>query len=134
MLYKGIDGRTHSDTDYLDLYGKQVKRTKKQYPYTYNPFVIWMDDNFNLDKANIQVYSDRMREWDFDKYIECCRIVWKGCGVPINDTHILALYHYMQFVHLYFKDDMPNFKLTAIMQGCNYGNGYEHLIFIGENY
>ena len=51
--------------------GNPVERTKDKYPYSYDPFVVWKTEEDV--KQNNTVYSDRLKQWDYEKYSGLCQ-------------------------------------------------------------
>ncbi len=46
--------------------GEPVERTKAQYPYSYDTFIVWRT-GANTEVTN-SVYTDRMRQWEPEKF------------------------------------------------------------------
>lgn len=109
---------------YIDLDGRPVKRTKFDYPYSYDEYVQWKGDYSKTDHA---VYSDRIMRWDYDKFNKCCREVWGNEGQRFDNRSPVDI---EKFLSLYYEEDI---KLTAVMQGCNASNGYPYWIFFYAN-
>ena len=51
---------------FVDLNGNPVKRSKWEYHYSYDPFVVWRGGE--NDQIQDSVYSDRLIQWDHEKY------------------------------------------------------------------
>jgi hypothetical protein len=109
---------------YVDLEGNPVKRTKEDYPYSYDSFVVWKE-NYCKEKSNV-VYSDRLLQWDYNKFGECCMEVWGNQGQMFYDRNPKDI---EAFLSKYFSKEI---KLTVIMEGCNVSNGYPIWTFIYE--
>jgi hypothetical protein len=107
------------DYPYIGIDGKPVTRTKNEYPYSYDPFVVWED---NHGKSSV-VYSDRLYQWDYEKYNKCCQKVWNNEGQYFSQRQPQDI---EKFLTLYFNKPI---KLTLIMEGCNVSNGYPYWIF-----
>jgi len=105
---------------FVDLNGKPVARDKYQYPYSYDPYVTFKGEYLENDSA---VYSDRLMQWNFSKFEESCKKVF-GDERQYFDNRIPK--DVETFLSMYLN---KNVKLTAIMQGCNVGNGYPYWIF-----
>lgn len=110
---------------FVDIDGNPVERDKYQYPYSYDPYLVWIKD-FEKGKNHV-VYSDRLWQWDSDKYDRCCDEVWGNKGQYFDNRKPDEI---ERFLSLYFGEKI---KLTAIMQGCNVSNGYPYWIFYYEN-
>ena len=59
MRWYGYEqGKLYSDSRFVGLNGKPIERTPLSYPYNYDEYVIWKDENFNEEECSA-VYSDR---------------------------------------------------------------------------
>lgn len=110
---------------YVDLDGNPVKKTKDEYPYSYDPYVVWKGD-YDKEKISNVVYSDRLWEWDSKKYNECCQEVWNNHGQYFYNREPEDI---ERFLSKYFR---RNIKLTVILEGCNVSNGYPVWVFYYE--
>ena len=110
---------------YVDLNGKEVKRTPIDYPYNYDEYVVWKSKDFNKDNYSA-VYSDRLVQWDRKKYNSCKQAIFKDKGYRFNGKNPKLI---NQFLNMYFDKEI---KLTAILQGCNQWSGFPYLIFLYE--
>ena len=101
----------------LDINGNQVERSKSEYPYSYDFFVTHrFGEN---SEFNSMAYSDRLLQWDWDKFNECCRKVWNNHGQLFGDRKPKQI---EQFLQIYYNN--PKLKLVVIMEGCNVSSGY----------
>lgn len=41
MYYETEDGVIFVNNGYVDINGNPVKKTKREYPYSYDPYVVW---------------------------------------------------------------------------------------------
>lgn len=111
---------------YFDLDGNPIERNPEKYPYSYEPYVQWIGD-FKREKST-SVYSDRLMQWDYEKYKRCCMETW---GKETSYFRNGNPKYVEKFLSLYFGKKII---LTAIMEGCNYYNGYPYwLLFYEEN-
>lgn len=108
---------------YLDLNGKPVERTPWSHPYSYDDFVIYKNEDF--DPMDSMVYHDRMLQWDREAFGKAASEVWPNApgsqmfsGRKPEDIN--------RFLNLYFGKEV---RLTAVLQGCNVGNGFPYWIF-----
>lgn len=106
---------------YVTMDGFPVERTKTKYPYSYDAFRVYRRHWSPNDKC---VYSDRMFEWDSEKFNECCKEVFGNSGQLFGNRKPDGI---QKFLRLYFEDD--DIFLTGIMEGCNMSNGYPYWIF-----
>lgn len=113
------------DSRFLDLNGKPIKRTPFSHPYNYDEYVIWKDENFNKEKYSA-VYSDRLYQWDWEKYNRCCQEVFENQGQMFYQREPKEI---ERFLSMYFDKEI---KLTAVMQGCNQSSGFPYWIFLYE--
>jgi hypothetical protein len=112
------------DMTYVDLDGNPVKRTKRDYPYSYDFFVKWKKD-YNQDISDA-VYSDRLWQWDGQKFDTCCMEVWGNNGQTFYGRNPEEI---ETFLIKYFGKKI---KLTAIMEGCNVSSGFPIWTFFYE--
>lgn len=110
---------------YRDINDNQVKKTKDNFPYEYEPFVIWKKE-CNENKRNV-VYSDRLMQWDYEKFNNCCKIVWNNEEQMFYNRTPESI---EKFLSLYLDEEIT---LTVIMEGCNVSNGYPYWIFYYES-
>lgn len=109
---------------YVDLEGRPVKKTPQSNPYDYDDYVIWKG-NFDREKSHA-VYSDRLVQWDTEKYHKCWKEVFDGEGIfsANNNPSKINL-----FLNKYFGKEV---KLTAILQGCNVSSGFQYWVYYYE--
>ena len=110
---------------YMDLQGNPIKRTPTSHPYNYDEYVIWKDANFNVDICDV-VYSDRLYQWDSQKYNMCSQEVFQNQGQYFSKREPNKI---EKFLSLYFGKSI---KLKAITQGCNQATGYPYWVFFYE--
>ena len=63
---------------YIGLDGSPVKRNPFDYPYSYDCYIVWMSDEFDyghnlLESGLTIVYSDRLIQWDYEKFYQLCQ-------------------------------------------------------------
>ena len=110
---------------YVDLDGNEIKRNPFSHPYNYDEYVIWKDENFDKEKYSA-VYSDRLYQWDLEKYNKCCQEVFENQGQQFYQREPKEI---ERFLSMYFDKEI---KLTAVMQGCNQSSGFPYWIFLYE--
>lgn len=108
----------------INVLGQPVKRSKYEYPYSYDAHVLHrLRDNVD---GMTSVYSDRMMQWDWDKFHDSCQEVFGDKGqlfnVPDRSPELIE-----KFLQLYF--DEPELQLIAVEEGCNVSNGYPYWVF-----
>ncbi|WP_275372677.1 hypothetical protein [Clostridium tertium] len=121
MIYEGDDLYF---PQYLDINGRPVKRTKDEYPYSYDPYVIW-DSGLSREKSHT-LYSDRLMQWNCENFNECCMVIWGNRSQYFSDRKPNDI---ESFLSMYL--DKPA-KLVLLMEGCNHASGYPYWIFYYE--
>ncbi len=108
--------------------GKPCERTPLNYPYSYDPFVIWRSEEFSEEAMKSpywnSTFSDRMRQWDYKKFDDAWHEVWGGGGKgfrykKINDIE--------KFLSLYYGQDV---KLLELSEQCNCSSGIPYWCFV----
>ena len=107
---------------YVDINGREVERTPFSNPYNYDEFVLWKSDKFN-SHTDSGVYSDRMMQWDLEKYNKCCREVFQNEGQMFGNRKPKQI---EKFLSKYLGEDI---LLTAIIQGCHWITGFPYCAF-----
>lgn len=115
----GLDGRPIFE----DLDGNPIERTPYSHPYSYDAYVVYKSPDF--DNKDRWVYSDRLMQWDWNKFQEAVRTVWPDraesqsfSGRKPSDIN--------RFLNLYFGKEV---RLTSIQEACNFSSGYPYWIF-----
>ena len=106
---------------FINLDGEPVERTPWSHPYSFDEHVLWKSDD--CTKMDHFVYSDRMMSWDWDKFHESMKQVWKQHGHYFDGDDPKDV---EKFLSLYNGHPV---KLTAILKGCNVSNGYPYFVF-----
>lgn len=106
-----------------DLDGNPIEKTPTTHPYNYDEHVIWMDKDFNKEECYSAVYSDRLFQWDDEKYEKCCQEVFGN-----RSQYFYSRDHrdIEEFLGKYLNKDI---KLTAVILGCNVSTGYPYWVF-----
>lgn len=110
----------NGNTLYRNIKGQPVKRDKHNFPYTYEPYVLWEKDYKKTDSA---VYSDRLFQWDCYK----AEKISKEIGVNLNSYTNKEPEKTEQWLRKYF--DNESLILTGIEEGCNVSNGFAYWIY-----
>jgi hypothetical protein len=110
----------------IDCGGNPVKKTKDEYPYSYDLFLQWVKSGIYIksEKGCHAVYSDRLFQWDNKKYDRCCKEVWNNQGQYFNCREASDI---EKFLRLYYDD--PKLELVKIGEGCNVSTGYPYWVF-----
>jgi hypothetical protein len=113
---------------YLDDDGNEIKRTPENHPYSYDSYIIYGKPNSKKntnEKENIcGVDSDRLYQWDYDKYNECSKKIFGNTGQYFDNRQPQQI---EKFLRLYFTDN--TIVLKRILQGCNVSNGFPYWTF-----
>lgn len=105
---------------YKDLEGKAVRKTPITNPYDFDDYVEWKGNYRQFDSA---VYSDRLYQWNTEKYKKCYEQVFKNNGQRFDSKNVSGI---RKFLSMYFDKEI---ELTAIMRGCNISSGFPYHIF-----
>ena len=125
ICYDEYGNYTINNCMYLGMDGNPVERTKDSHPYSYDAYVVWQEDSAK-GKGNC-VYSDRLFQWDTEKYNKSCKKVWGNTGQNFGSRSPKDI---EKFLSEYYDKEV---KLTMIMEGCNVSNGFPYWIFFFEN-
>ena len=114
--YRGL----HVDRS-RNIYGEKVRRPRKEYPYSFDHYCVFKAIDF--DKTTDTVYSDRMLQWNSEKFNACHMHVFgdEGQYFDCRKPELIE-----QFLREYFDFGL---SLTGIEEGCNYSNGYPYWVF-----
>lgn len=106
--------------DYVDMNGFPVERPKRKYPYSYDPFRVYKR---NWSPNDISVDSDRLFEWDSEKFNRLSNEIFGNTGQNFSNRYPELI---QKFLCQYFDRQI---LLTGIMECCNVGNGYSYWTF-----
>jgi hypothetical protein len=117
MDYFDHAGRVMGEDQDRELRYSDERRTKQQYPYSYDPFTTWGSRD---PRCNGSVYTDRMDQWDHDKFISLGKKILgevpNWFGTWCNGAKV------EEFLREYM--GKPNLKLTRVIEYCNMSTGY----------
>ena len=104
------------------------RRTKFTHPYSYDEFSIF-DYTRGKDISNIQVvYSDRLRQWDYDKYDRASAAM----DARFTSFANLSATQLTKFLQSYYDDN--TLECVKLVEGCNKSSGYPYwIIFFIKN-
>lgn len=100
----------------INAEGNPVLRTKQDHPYSYDTFLVWRSGP-NLE-ANRSLWSDRLYQWDAQKYNRCRNEVFGNHGQYWHEEPEKI----EQFLRLYYDD--PELRLIYIEESCNQASGF----------
>ncbi len=113
----------------IDVEGKIVERTKKDYPYSYSLHATWaiMGEKRNKIMSTMNtsvVYSDRLHQFDSAKYNRyACQVFDR----PLQDFTNCSPNKIEEFLQLYYSNE--DLVLYRIQEECNSSNGYPVWVF-----
>ena len=112
-----LNGYTITTMLCVDEHGTPVKRTKQEYPYSYDGFVSWRGGENK--EANNTIYSDRLLQWDFAKHDRLCEKHFGNKGQYWNSRE-------PKLIEAFLRDWLvdQNLKLIFVMEYCNVSSGY----------
>lgn len=109
---------------FVDLNGNPVKNNPFNSPYSYDEYVLYKSDDFNIEDCSAS-YSDRMLSWNPSKFYDTFNDVWSNAsGFNLFDNKMPE--DISKFLSKYFND---NLMLTALIKGCNVSNGNPYYAF-----
>lgn len=102
------------------VYPERENRTRADWPYSYSDHFLWRDGSRESLKDAHAEYSDRMQQWDGDK--------WRGACAEAPRTQVT---HWGQdactkFLTAYFGRPVT---ACALSEGCNVSSGYPYWVF-----
>ena len=105
-----------------NIHGQPIEKTQRDYPYSYDAYCVYKSDNWSpMDDV---CYSDRLMQWDYDKFTDCMKEVWgERAGQYFDNKEPEDI---QKFLRWYYS---RNVVLTGIEKGYNVGNGYPYWIF-----
>lgn len=106
----------------FNIRGEQVKKTPFTHPYGYDPFCIWRKDWQDTDHV---VYSDRLIEWDTQKYFDSLEAAGIKAISQATPEQI------EKFLRIYF--DKDTLTLTGIEEWCHHANGNTYYMYYYRN-
>jgi len=120
-IERSENGMVFRKPQYVDWEGEPIERTPDEYRYSYNAYVLWKDKDDYKDV----VYCDRMRQWDYKKYIMLTK---KYFGNESDYWYGRERKEIQNFLREYM--DKPDLILVGMMTGCNVSSGYPYWIFM----
>lgn len=107
---------------YRDEDGNPVRRTKDEYPYSYDAYVQWQKPGTTKNDSTGGWYSDRMLMGNWDLYNRCHEQVWGNTAqIFFENSENGDPQKIEQFCRLYC--DSPELELISVLQMCNASNG-----------
>lgn len=100
----------------VNEFGKAVERTKQDYPYSYDGFITYR--NGKNEEANHTIYSDRLLQWDRDKYNKLSKKHFGDEGQYFYSRNPKSI---EAFLAEWTEQEV---KLIFIMEYCHMSSGY----------
>lgn len=105
----------------VDEHGNPVKRTKEEYPYSYDGFV--QERVHPNSKSTGTVYTDRLLQWDYTKTRKLLKKHFESISDKGGDYWSGRSAESIQkFLRDWFADE--TIVVTLVMEYCNVSNGY----------
>lgn len=112
----------YDQNKYLDIGGNIVERDPVEYPYSYDPYVLYKCGTYK--ETDTPYYSDRVRQWsEFNNALS--QIGLKPYGAPYERMSWKNPKQVAQVMSILLKKKV---ECTAIMEGANYYNGSPYWI------
>ena len=118
-------------SQYLDVKGNPVKRTRDKFPYSYDPYVIYQRPEFK--ESDLTFYSDRVEHCYFtreeqDKALEKMGLKrYGGSWERFSWKNPSQVQEYLSILM-----NKP-ILVTAITEGANHATGYEYwIVYVQE--
>jgi hypothetical protein len=102
-------------------------RSKQQYPYSYDPLLVYRR-YAKLPAETHAVYSDRLRQWDFDKFRALSRTHFGNEGDSFHSRKPAKI---EAFLREWF--EQPELQLVRVEEHCNVSNGFPVWVFWYRN-
>lgn len=115
----GFDSYGYGRPRYDWVWPGVYERTKEEYPYAYSAHYI--KGNAETAKGCSATYSDRLRQWDHDKYRECTSIVYQTHTGSDYCWRNMTLEQCSKWMSLFYSKKI---QVCAIAEECHQGNGY----------
>ena len=95
----------------INLTGNETVKKPYDYPNDFDEYIQWICDDF-FDKPNHAIYTDKLYEYDSDKYKKCSIKIWGNDELdfdnrtPIEIEKFLSLYFNKYKIILYFSNQI----------------------------
>lgn len=114
----------------VDMDGNVVKRSKGEYPYSYDSFV--QERCGENSEINGSVYTDRLLQWDYKLTRDLMKKHFKDTGIDNGGDYWGE--RSAEAIEGFLRERLnkPNLRVILVMECCNHSTGYP-LWFIGYN-
>lgn len=114
----------YNSNEYLDIRGNIVDRNPVEYPYSYDPYVLYKCETYK--ETDTSYYSDRVQQWSKQEFNNALsQMGLKPYGAPYERMSWKNPEQVGQLMSILLKSKV---ECTAIMEGANYYNGYPYWI------
>lgn len=103
-----LDSNGQGKINYVGIFGEPVEQTKAEFPYSYDPYLIYGRPVKKEEKLTFR-YSDRIEELRMGSFM-------KAKDVSFVESILTKIYE-------------EDIKIIAIAEGANKGNGYPYLVY-----
>ena len=101
-----------------DIDGKPAERPRSSHPYSYSEFLLWpLSFGEPITGWDHAVYTDRLQQWDSEKYGRLCREHMPGKRWDNTTPEQVTA-----FMRAYNED--PGLRVVAVQECCNVSSGY----------
>ena len=112
-----------------DVEGNRITRTKQSHPYSFDEYVSWVKPKYrgktkNMDmvvpedKTKAVSYSDRLNQWDAEKF----QAAFDKHLKPVHGMANARPHQFEAFLADYHDD--PELELVKVVESCNHASGY----------
>lgn len=110
----GFDGKMYAHYDFVN---PRNNRGPDKYPYSFDTYFTWRPDPDKAEGAGA-IYSDRMREWDWEK----AKMAFKDSG----STESMKPNQAKRVIELYYDG---KYECVGYAVACNQSSGYPIGVF-----
>lgn len=109
---------------FVDLDDNIVDNNPINNPYSFDPYVLWKQEGVTSEtKFKGTAWSDRLREWNPEKY-QVCKDEWLSGTENFGHQEPEAIEN---FLREYFLNE--TIKLQFVIKGCNVATGFPTYCF-----
>ena len=92
----------------------------REFPYSFDPVLVWKG---NFSQTTDCLDSDRLMQWDYDKFNACCNEVWGNTGQMFYNRS-------PEEIEIFLRKYLGiALVLTGVEIACNACNGYPYWSF-----
>ena len=106
----------------INLTGNETVKKPYDYPNDFDEYIQWICDDF-FDKPNHAIYTDKLYEYDSDKYKKCSIKIWGNDELDFDNRTPIEI---EKFLSLYFNKDI---ELISVNKTSNIESGNPVWVF-----